>query len=397
MMARVTLQTIADAVGVSRMTVSNAFSRPAKLSQELRERILAVADDLGYVGPDPAARALARGTTGVVGVLFSTMMRNVFAEEVTTAFLGALADGLSGSGLSLALLTTDDVSDWIPVRDVPMDATLVFTWRADEAAMGWLRKRRLPLVLVDQQPLPGIAAVNVDDRGGARLAAEHLVALGHRRVGIVTVGMQGPYGLRTGDPVGESSTPESYITGQRILGWREGLSGAGVQPLLVIQPKMPYRPEIDGYAALMMLLDADPGITAVLCFSDRFAAGVLAAAHDRGLIVPDDLSVIGFDDSPVASNSRPALTTVRQDLTRKGHAAAERLIATVKARSALPAELSSDSGAAETTDAAEHVVLPVELVVRDSTAPPKASLPHSRTTRHRKARVGPNPRSLHQE
>ena len=397
MVARVTLQTIADAVGVSRMTVSNAFSRPAKLSPELRERILAVADDLGYVGPDPAARALARGRTGVVGVLFSTMMRNVFAEEVTTAFLGALADGLSGSGLSLALLTTDDVSEWIPARDVPMDATLVFTSRVDEAAMGWLRKRRLPMVLVDQQPLPGIAAVNVDDRGGARLAAEHLVALGHRRVGIVTVGMEGPYGLRTGDPTGLSSTPESYITRQRILGWRDGLSGAGVEPLLVIQPKMPYRPEIDGYQALTMLLDADPEITAVLCFSDRFAAGVLAAAHDRGLTVPDDLSVVGFDDSPVASNTRPALTTVRQDLAGKGHAAADRLIATVKAKPALPTELSPVPGHAETTHAAQHVVLPVELVVRDSTAPPKATRPQSKTPRIRNARVAPHRRSPHQE
>src|SRR6478609_10250279 len=162
-MSRVTLQTIADAVGVSRMTVSNAFSRPGKLSPELRDRIFSVAEDLGYVGPDPAARALARGATGVVGVLFSTMLRNVFAEEVTTAFLGAVADGLVGSGLSLALLTTDDAGGWIPVRDVPMDATLVFTGRFDAAAMEWLRKRGLPLVLVDQEPIPGVAAVNVDD------------------------------------------------------------------------------------------------------------------------------------------------------------------------------------------------------------------------------------------
>src|SRR6476469_4146580 len=124
-MSRVTLQTIADAVGVSRMTVSNAFSRPGKLSPELRNRILSVAEDLGYVGPDPAARALARGATGVVGVLFSTMLRNVFAEEVTTAFLGAVANDLVGSGLSLALLTTDEAGGWIPARDVPMEATLV--------------------------------------------------------------------------------------------------------------------------------------------------------------------------------------------------------------------------------------------------------------------------------
>ena len=102
----------------------------------------------------------------------------------------------------------------------------------------------------------------------------------------------------------------------------------------------------------------------MLCFSDRFAAGVLAAALDRGLTVPGDLSIVGFDDSPVASNSRPALTTVRQDLAGKGHAAADGLIAAVQAKAATKTE-----SAPETPDAARHVVLPVELVVRESTAP----------------------------
>ena len=390
-MSRVTLQTIADTVGVSRMTVSNAFSRPRKLSPDLRDRILAVAEDLGYVGPDPAARALARGATGVVGVLFSTMLRNVFAEEVTTAFLGAVADGLVGSGLSLALLTTDDAGGWIPARDVPMDATLVFTGRFDAPAMEWLRKRGLPLVLVDQEPIPGVAAVNVDDHEGARLAAEHLLALGHRRIGVVTVGLAEPYGLQETGTAIDPLTPESYIARQRIRGWLDALGGAGVSPVVVKQPKMPYRPEIDGYAALTMLLDADPEITGVLCFSDRFAAGVLAAALDRGLAVPGALSIIGFDDSPVASNSRPALTTVRQDLTGKGHAAAEGLIAAVRAKAA-----AKTGSTQEKPYAAEHVVLPVELVVRESTGP--ATAPGKTKSRARKTPAAPHRRAgVHQE
>ena len=391
-MSRVTLQTIADAVGVSRMTVSNAFSRPDKLSQDLRDRILAVAKDLGYVGPDPAARALARGATGVVGVLFSTMLRNVFAEEVTTAFLGAVADGLVGSGLSLALLTTDDAGGWIPARDVPMDATLVFTSGFHAPTMGWLRKRGLPLVLVDQEPLPGVAAVNVDDHEGARLAAAHLVELGHRRIGIVTVGMAEPYGLQTGDPAVETVTRESFIARQRMRGWLDAVGSAGPPPVVVKQPKKPYRPETDGYAALTMLLDADPEITGVLCFSDRLAAGVLAAALDRGLAVPGDLSIIGFDDSPVASNSRPALTTVRQDLAGKGHAAAEALISAVHARTA-----SRTGSVPEEPDVAGHVVLPVELVVRQSTGPAKIGTPRGSKGRARKASRTRPPVDSHQE
>jgi DNA-binding LacI/PurR family transcriptional regulator len=387
-MTRVTLQTIADAVGVSRMTVSNAFSRQAKLSPELRDRILSVAEDLGYVGPDPAARALARGATGVVGVLFSTMLRNVFAEEVTTAFLGALADGLVGSGLSLALLTTDDAGGWIPARDVPMDATLVFTGRYDAPAMDWLRKRGLPLVLVDQEPIDRVATVNVDDLGGARLASEHLLELGHRRIGIVTVGMAEPYGLQQTDTAVDPLTPESYIARQRIRGWLGALGSAGVTPVVVKHPKMPYRPETDGYAALTMLLDADPQITGVLCFSDRFATGVLAAALDRGLAVPGDLSIVGFDDSPVASNSRPALTTVRQDLAEKGHAAAEGLIAAVHAKAG-PKTPSSQ----EKPDAARHVVLPVELVVRDSTGPTAPRTPRGSKGRAGKPSAAPRRRA----
>ena len=94
-MARVTLQTIADRVGVSRMTVSNAFSRPDQLSSELRGRILTAAEELGYAGPDPSARALARGTTGAVGVLLTDSLKYAFNDEVATTFLGAIAEELT--------------------------------------------------------------------------------------------------------------------------------------------------------------------------------------------------------------------------------------------------------------------------------------------------------------
>lgn len=356
-MARVTLQTIATAVGVSRMTVSNAFSRPDQLSAELRERILSVADELGYVGPDPAARALARGSTGTVGVLFSAKLGHVFSDEVTSEFLGAITDGLAGSGLSLTLLSTEERGGRIPARDVPMDATLVYSSGPDSPALAWLRKRGLPLVFVDQQPVPGVASVNVDDRGGARSAARHLVDLGHRRIGIVTAGLIGPFGEAV--EAGRPDPAESYVTSRRMLGWLDALDPAGVEPVVVRQTKLPFRPETDGYTALGVLLDADPGITGVLCFSDTLAHGVLTAAHDRGLTVPGDLSIVGFDDSPLASSLRPTLTTVRQDIADKGRLAAAALVAVVQGQpegASAPGEW--------------HHVLPTELVVRESTAAP---------------------------
>ncbi|GGM19309.1 LacI family DNA-binding transcriptional regulator [Nakamurella endophytica] len=361
-----TLQTIADAVGVSRMTVSNAFSGSGRISAELRDRVLAAADELGYAGPDPAARAFTRGSTGVVGVLVNAKLGDVFSDEVSSALLGGVADGLTGSGLSLTLLSTQEAVDGrIPARDVPMDATLVFTNQYDAQSLHWLQRRSLPLVLLDQEPLAGVAAVNVDDLGGARQAAEHLLQLGHRRIGIVTVGLTPPFGLQT-DPFAALPADEAHITRQRIQGWVHACSAAQVTPVMVKQPKTPYQPEAGGYAALNTMLEVDPTITGVLCYSDRFAHGVLNAAHDRGLRVPDDLSVIGFDDSPIAVNLRPPLTTVRQDPAEKGRVAAALLIAAVR----------NDHSARNTPapDAARKL-LPTLLISRASTAVPPVPAP----------------------
>ena len=115
---RVTLQTVADRVGVSRMTVSNAFSRPDQLSTALREKVLAAAAELGYVGPDPAARALARGTAGAIGVLMTDSLAYAFTDEVATGFLGAVADELAPTGLALTLLTSGVRDEHVPARDV---------------------------------------------------------------------------------------------------------------------------------------------------------------------------------------------------------------------------------------------------------------------------------------
>lgn len=350
-MARVTLQTVADRVGVSRMTVSNAFSRPDQLSSTLRRRILDAAADLGYVGPDPAARALARGTTGAVGVLLTESLRYAFTDEVATSFLGTIAEALAPTGLALTLLTTSTrQDDVVPARDVAMDGALVYSCETESTDLGWLIRRRLPLAFVDQPPAPGIPSVNVEDRLGARAAAQHLVDLGHERVGILTAAPDGPYGL-VADPL---AGPTEFPPKQRMLGWLEALGAAGIRPTIARQP--PYSVHVDEGARL--LLDTDERPTAVLCFSDAIAYDVVRTAEDLGLRVPADLSVVGFDDSPLAGRTRPALTTVRQDVTAKAQAAVAALTAAIK---------HERDG---TTGRARHVRLPTELVVRDSTAAP---------------------------
>jgi DNA-binding LacI/PurR family transcriptional regulator len=352
-MGRVTLQTVADKVGVSRMTVSNAFSRPDQLSETLRSTILAAAAELGYSGPDPAARALARGSAGSVGVLMTDSLSYAFTDEVATGFLGAVTAELAPTGLALSLVSSSVTGPRIPARDVPMDGALVYSCLGDSAALDWLVRRNLPLVYVDQDPPADAPSINVDDRGGARSAAQHLVDLGHRRVGIVSGERHGPYDVLV-EPLLAS---EHYVSRERILGWTDALTAVGVEPLVVRQA---LTPEDGAYQAAEVLLDLDEPPTAILCFSDVMAYWVVRAAEDRGLTVPGDLSVVGFDDNPLARRMRPALTTVRQDVAAKGRAAAAALTEAI------------ETVQAGGTPEARHVLLPTELVVRDSTAPPRS-------------------------
>jgi len=347
-MAKVTLQSIADRVGVSRMTVSNAFSRPDQLSGELRERILLAATELGYVGPDPAARALARGRTGSVGLLLNGTLSEAFEDDVSAAFLASVADGLSARGLALTLLTPGRTGreGYVPARDVAVDGALVYTCDPGSPDVDWLVRRGLPIVTVDQLVRDGVASVNVDDRGGARAAAQHLLDLGHTRIGIVT--LQDSF---TPGPATDAATMSAnYPTVERMRGWHDALDAAGVEPALVVAP---YTPRDAAGEAARLLLEREDRPTALLCFSDEFAVASIRAAESMGLDVPADLSVVGFDDSPLAASHRPALTTVHQELAAKGQAAVEAIEAALGGNPPGP------------------VLLPTALVARASTAPPR--------------------------
>jgi DNA-binding LacI/PurR family transcriptional regulator len=348
-MGRVTLQTVADKVGVSRMTVSNAFSRPDQLSDTLRTKILAAADELGYVGPDPSARALAKGSTGSVGVLMTDSLSYAFTDEVSTGFLSAITDQIGPTGRALTLLTSSSQGDVVPARDVPMDGALVYSCDGLSPAVEWLVRRDLPLVFVDQDPPQDRPTVNVDDRGGARAAAQHLLDLGHRRIGILTGEKAGPHG-----EVGGELVSGHYVSQQRLLGWTDALRAAGVEPVIVREP---MTPEDAAYAGARILLERDRRPSGILCHSDVMAHWVVRAAEDLGLTIPGDLSVVGFDDNPLARRIRPELTTVWQPIAEKGQVAAAALTTAI------------DAAQAGRVQPAEHVVLPTELVVRGSTGP----------------------------
>jgi DNA-binding LacI/PurR family transcriptional regulator len=351
-MARVTLQTIADTLGVSRMTVSNAFSRPDQLSADLRAQVLAVAERLGYVGPNPAARGLARGTVGNIGLLLSESLNYALTDHVAVAFLAAIADELGPTGRALTLLPSVNDAEFVPARDIALDGAVIYSCIPNSPDVRWLERRKLPLVFVDNIGPRGYPSVTIDDQGGARDAAQLLIDLGHRNIAIVSNGVEGDFGVVSDIPDRVTSFPER----ERLRGWQGALGTAGIKPLLIRTEH--GDPVTAGETAGKQLFDHVPRPTGVLCFSDALATGVLRAARAAGLSVPADVSIVGFDDSPLARQLDPDLTTVRQDVTAKGRAAAAALIQQIapvaKARPK------------------RRVSLPTELVVRGSTGPAPA-------------------------
>src|SRR5689334_20074379 len=178
----VTLMTVATAVGVSPTTVSNAYNRPHKLSPALRERILVAARELGYPGPDPAARSLRRGRAGSIGLLFGEALAYAFQDPGAVDFLRGLAEGTArhNTGLQLiAALDADGAEGASLLANAIVDGLVVWSLPERHALLRLARERHIPLVVHGGPRLNGVPFVGIDDRAAARAAAEHLLALGH--------------------------------------------------------------------------------------------------------------------------------------------------------------------------------------------------------------------------
>jgi DNA-binding LacI/PurR family transcriptional regulator len=339
----ITLATIAEAVGVSRMTVSNAYNRPDQLSPALRERIMDTARELGYGGPDPVARTLKRGATGSVGVVLDYALTTAFTDPATVQFLHGIAAGCEEAARGMSLVPRIEGLDAKLVGSALVDGFVAYCVPEDDPRWDAIRARNLPFTRVDFEPDPATRNVNIDDEGAARQVAEHLVALGHRRFGIV---------MTQDDPGTTAAAAEEhvlyFVETARLAGWRAAIEAAGIEwDDIPVAGGIGHGRDV-GRSAGAKLLDRAERPTAILALSDLLALGVLDAAADRGIAVPADLSVAGFDDIPEAARFTPALTTVRQPHHRKGAEAVRLLL--------------SD-------DPAQNVLLPTELVIRASTGP----------------------------
>ena len=342
---RVTLQTIADALGVSRTTVSNAYNRPDQLAPDLRERILARARELDYAGPDPAARRLRSGRREAFGLLFTDDLGYAFTDPAAVLLLQGVARVVEDAGTALLIVPTGERhAPRELIRNAVVDGFCAYSFWDDHPALAAVLERRLNLVVVDEPYLPEHHFVGIDDRGGARDLARHVVGLGHRRVGILADRLAGDGFVGFADE--RRLAAATYrVTRERIAGYLEG--GVALDAATVAVQSGNSRDH--GRAGAHALMDRAPDLTAVLATTDQLALGALDALRARGLDVPERVSLTGFDDVPEAAAADPPLTTVRQPLLRKGEEAGRLLVDA-------PAE-------------PRRVLLPLELVVRASTAP----------------------------
>jgi DNA-binding LacI/PurR family transcriptional regulator len=350
----VTIVDIAAALGVTPATVSNAFNRPDQLSPALRERVLETATRLGYLGPDAAARSMRRGRLRAIGVLYTDRLSYAFADPAFVLFLEGLALAAENAALGMTLIPGAPKAHRDPaaVGAAVVDGFVVYSMADDDPLVAAAAARRLPMVLVDSPRLPGVPYVGIDDEGAARAAAELLLALGHRRFGVVSGELR--LDRRAGPADLERQASATYgVNRARLRGYAAALATAGVDWAGVAVEEAPEGLEGEAREAATRLLARVPRPTALLAMSDRLARGAIEGAREAGWAVPADLSVVGVDDDPGAARTVPALTTVRQPHVAKGRAAGELLVAQLEGRRPEDPRL-----------------LSTELVVRGTTAPP---------------------------
>jgi DNA-binding LacI/PurR family transcriptional regulator len=346
-MARMTVKTLAAAVGVSPATISNAYNRPDQLSAELRERILATAKELGYPGPDAAGRILRIGRAEAVGVLLSERLSYAFSDPFAVEFLTGLSEVVEEHGISIVLMPlsarTDDPTDvrnaddrdLTAVRNANIDALAILSLPTDHPAAVVARARGIRLVTTDISSDPESSWVAIDDFAAGVAVGEHLARLGHRDVAVL---------VETNQPAGSPGRrlQEDELGfldyAARVAGLQQALAGQ----VMIISGG--HNSTESGATATLWLLDHRLP-TAIVGLSDVLALGSLQALASRGRDVPAEVSVCGFDD--IAAAHAAYLTTVHQPIREKGQHVGRLLI--------------------DPASQPRQVLLPVNLVTRATT------------------------------
>jgi LacI family transcriptional regulator len=331
----VTIFDVADEAGVSYSTVSRVINNKDHVSPDKRERVLRAMAQLGYVA-NVQARSLARGESRVVGLLVDYLSSS-YMDEIIRGIDGAL----DAENYDLMLYTTHrrKTKESAYVTKITRrlaDGLLLILPRNAAAYLDTLRHRQFPHVLIDYlsdgQNVPSVSATNFR---GAYDAITYLLSLGHRRIGFITGSM------------------DLGCARERLDGYKAALKDHGIafDARLVCEGDF-FQPQ--GYHCTRSLLSLPVPPTAIFASNDMMALGVMEAARERGLRLPEDLSIVGFDDIPQASYVHPTLTTVRQPLEEMGRSATHLLLKYI----------------AQPTASVERIELPTELIIRESCRPP---------------------------
>lgn len=331
----VTLADVAELAQVSKMSVSRVINRQPGVSKQTRQRILEAIEQLGYV-PNSSPRAR----------ILDSKLVALLIPDITTTYMGEILRGVSGAAERLncgLMLYTQGSSDHTQrtgyylslLNNSLVDGVLMVVPLDYEVIVSDLKKHHLPYVIIDHhsgaEDEPSVTATN---RKGVRDAMHYLMALGHRRIGFITGRM------------------DIACSHDRLQGYRDGLAEIGI----------PFDPELvregdfsqpAGFQQAQILLSLNDPPTAIVASNDVMALGVMDAAKAAGLRIGQDLSILGFDDIYMASQTYPPLTTIRQPMADMGETALELLVALLEGRTALTLRRE----------------LPTELVIRESTGP----------------------------
>lgn len=349
-----TLDHIAAIAGVSRATVSRVVNEYPGISPELRERVMRVLHEHNYQ-PHVAARALATRRSHILALVIPTESPKLFTDPWFGLFIQGVASACNRRGYSVVLVMTDTPEDHETVyarvaRTGFVDGAVVASAPLDDPAFGSLTMSDVPFVVVGRPPAPYHAlSVDIDNVDAARGLTEHLIGLGHRRIATIT-----------GNP-SESSAID------RLEGYRQALAGAGIPFDERLTASGDYSEE-GALAVLDGILEQGP--TAVFCANDVMACAVIRDLRMRGVRVPEDVSVCGFDDIAHVAGSDISLTTVRQPVMELGDSAVSLLLDASGPASGKPSPRSSMYQ--------QRVVLPTQLIVRATTGPVPERQQHAR-------------------
>ena len=307
-----TLDDVARMAGVSTATVSRCLNDPDKLTKDTRVRVLAAIDKLGYT-PNFAARSMAAKRTFTIGAIIPTMENAIFARG-----LQAFQEELDRRGYTLLVSSTAYKTDAEEkqIRNLVArgaDGLLVIGHDRDPAIYDYLKQQRVPvLVTWSYDKAEATPSIGFDNRAAMRVFAEKVLALGHRRIGMIS-----------------STSAQNDRARMRIAGVRDAMETHGLEPDTLDLIEVPYTFD-DGADAFITLMRRNPETTIVLCGSDVLAVGAIRGARQMGLRVPDDVSITGFDDIELAQVTSPELTTVHVPHHTMGQMAATELVAMIE-------------------------------------------------------------------